>query len=83
MGLEDDLRRLVQAFAEGGASRCREITGDLLARASGPVQSPNDRDGDTEIQLHGLGLEPADEDELGRLVRLVVEDRLRGEEAQR
>jgi hypothetical protein len=82
IGLEDDLRRLVHAFAEGGPSLCREITQDLLDRASARSPSP-DRHGELDIRLHGLGLEPADEEELGRLIGLVVRARLVDGEMER
>jgi hypothetical protein len=73
IGLEDDVRLLVQAFATGGAALCREITEGLLPRSAGRSESPDQQE--VDVALHGLGLDSNDEEELRDLIRMLVQDR--------
>ena len=75
MGLEDDVRLLAQAFAEGGASLCREMVEGLSTQSSRQSRSP-DRDEGISVELGGLELDPGDEDELRDLIRMLVEERI-------
>lgn len=75
MGLEDDVRLLARAVAEGGASPCRELIEGLLTRPSDQSRSA-DRQEEVGVALHGLELEAGDEDELRVLIRMLVEARI-------
>jgi hypothetical protein len=72
MGLEEDLRLLVQAFLHGSRSWDRDATRE---------KSASDAYGDIQIALHGLKLAPEEERELHHLVRELVRERLAGKEA--
>jgi hypothetical protein len=72
MGLDEDLRLLVQAFIQGSHSSHRNTA--LATSASHPK-------GDIEIALHGLNLAPEQEDKLRHLIRELVRGRTAGKEA--
>ena len=72
MGLDEDLRLLVQAFIQGSHSSDRQST---------PATSASDAHGDIEIALHGLNLAPEEEGELHHLIRELVRKRVAGKEA--
>jgi hypothetical protein len=72
MGLDEDLRLLIQAFVQG--SRCDD-------RKTPQATPASDAQGDIEIALHGLNLAPKEEAELHRLIRALVRERLAGKEA--
>jgi hypothetical protein len=72
MGLDEDLRLLVQAFVQGSRSSDRRTT---------PATSASDAHGNIEIALHGLNLAPEEEGELHRLIRDLVRKRTAGKEA--
>jgi hypothetical protein len=75
MGLEDDLRLLGQAFAEGGASLCREMVKGVVKRSSSKSQSA-DRYEEIDVALIGLKLDSRGEEELRDLIRLLVGERI-------
>jgi hypothetical protein len=75
MGLEEDLKLLAQAFAEGGAPLCREMIESVVGRTSSQSRSA-DRYEEIDVALHGLKLDSADEDELRDLIRLLVAERI-------
>ena len=76
IGLEDDVRLLVRAFAAGGASLCRDLTEGLLTtRSSGQSQPPGQHE-EVNVELHALGLDSGDEDELRDLIRMLVGERM-------
>lgn len=75
MGLEEDLRVLGQAFAEGGASLCREMIESVAERSSSESRSA-DRFEEIDVALYGLKLDSDDEDELRDLIRLLVTERI-------
>jgi hypothetical protein len=72
MGLDEDLRLLVQAFIQGSRSSDRQTTPATLA---------SDVHGDIEIALHGLNLAPEEEGELHHLIRELVRKRVASKEA--
>ncbi len=75
IGLEDDLRVLARAFAAGGTVGCRELIAGLeprRARRSSPSQQ---QPVDVHIALHGLELDPDDEEELRELIRMLAAGR--------
>jgi hypothetical protein len=75
MGLGDDARLLAEVYAAGGAALCREITEDLVTQSSGQSRS-SDRYGEVDIELHGLGLDSGDEEELGDRMWMLVAERI-------
>jgi hypothetical protein len=75
MGLEEDVRLLALAFAAGGAELAHEITRGHLPRSSSRSRSPEQRE-DVGVALHGLNLDPRDEEELRDLIRMLVEKRI-------
>lgn len=77
MGLGDDVKLLAQAFAEGGASLCREMIESVVKRSSSQSRSA-DRYEEIDVALHGLKLDSRDEDELRDLIRLLVAERIAG-----
>jgi hypothetical protein len=72
MGLEEDLRLLVQAFIRGSRSCDRETATDALA---------SDVHADIKIALHGLTLAPEEEHQLHHLIRELVRKRAAGKGA--
>ena len=72
MGLDEDLRLLVQAFIQGLHSSDRRKT------AARPTSLAH---GDIEIALHGLNLAPEEEGELHHRIRELVRKRVTGKEA--
>ena len=72
MGLDEDLRLLVQAFIQGSRSSDRKTT---------PATSASDAHGDIEIALHGLNLAAEEECELHQLIRELVRGRVASKEA--
>lgn len=75
MGLEEDVRVLALAFAAGGAELAHEITRGHLRRSSGKSRSAEQRE-DFGVALHGLNLDPRDEEELRDLIQMLVEKRM-------
>jgi hypothetical protein len=75
MGLEDDLRLLARAFAEGGVSLCREMIEGVVTRSSSQSRSA-DRFEEIDVALHGLELDSGDEDQFRDLIRLLVAQRI-------
>ena len=72
MGLDEDLRLLVQSFIQCSRSSDRQTT---------PAVSASDAHGDIEIAVHGLNLAPEEVDELHHLIRELVRKRMAGKEA--
>lgn len=75
MGLEDDVALLARAFAAGGIDLCREVIEAFGPRSSGASRSPRRKE-DVHIALHGLALDSSDEEELRRLISMLVEKRI-------
>jgi hypothetical protein len=75
MGLEEDLMVLGHAFAEGGASLCREMIESVVGRSSSESRSA-DRHAEIDVALHGLKLDSDDENELRDLIWLLVTERV-------
>ena len=75
MGLEDDLKLLAQAFAEGGASLCREMVKGVVKRSSSKSRSADQYE-EIDVALIGLELDSRGEEELRDLIRLLVEERI-------
>ena len=65
MGLDEDLRLLVQAFIQGSSDR-----------GTAAETSASGADGDIKIALHGLNLTPENERELHQLIRQMVRERV-------
>jgi hypothetical protein len=78
IGLEDDLRILALAFAAGGAERCRELIAGLAPRRARRSSPSQQQPVDVHIALHGLELDPDDEEELRELIRMLVAGRAEG-----
>lgn len=72
MGLDEDLRLLVQAFIQGSHSGVRPTS---------HATSASHAHGDIQIALHGLNLTSQQERELHHLVRELVGKRVAGREA--
>jgi hypothetical protein len=72
MGLDQDLRLLVQSFIRGSHSS---------ARSAAPATSALHPHGDIEIALHGLNLAPEQEEKLRHLIRELVGRRMAGKGA--
>ena len=72
MGLDEDLRLLVQAFIRGSS---------LSNRNAAPATSASQLHGDIEIALHGLNLAPEQADQLRHLIRELVRGRTAGKGA--
>ena len=75
MGLEEDVRLLALAFASGGAELAHEITRGHLPRSSSRSRSAEQRE-DVGVALHGLNLDPREEEELRGLIQMLVEKRM-------
>ena len=71
IGLDEDLRLLVQGFIQRSHSREEKTSPDT------PV---SERDGKINIALHGLNLAPGEERELHHLIRELVHKRVAGKE---
>jgi len=78
MGLENDVKLLALAFAAGGAKLAHELTRGRLRRSSGRSRKPEQRE-DVAVAVHGLNLDPRDEEELCDLIRMLVEKRIEDE----
>jgi hypothetical protein len=73
MGLAEDLALLAREFV-----RRRAPSGEQRSRAAEPA--PADTDGEVEIALHGVELDPEAMKELHRLMRELVRERTAGAE---
>jgi len=69
MGLDEDLRLLVQAFIRGSRCSARGMAGETSAFSA---------EEDVKIALHGLNLTPENERELHHLIRQMVSERVAG-----
>ena len=72
MGLDEDIRLLVQAFIQGSRSCERETAAET---------SYSEAHGDIKIALHGLNLAPEEERELHHLIRELACKRMGGKGA--
>jgi hypothetical protein len=73
MGLAEDLALLAREFVQR-----RAPSGEQRSRAAEPA--PADTDGEVEIALHGVELDPEAKKELHRLIRELVRERTAGGE---
>jgi hypothetical protein len=78
MGLDEDVRLLARAFAEGGTAGCRKLIDGLPSRSAGKSKSPKQKKADVRIALHGRDLDSGDKEELLDLIWALVEKRSDG-----
>jgi hypothetical protein len=72
LGLQEDLRLLVQGFVHRSRSSDR--------KTAAPTSSSSE-DGDIKVAVHGLQLAPEEERELRQMIREMVRKRVPGKEA--